>query len=58
MNVVHYWRDNVSKKYDFKNYDALDKRQFNLLIWNMVKNLSNNAEQVSSSPFSHYKDSK
>ena len=56
--MVHYWRDKVSKKYGFKNYDVLDKRQFNLLIWNMVKNLSNNAEQVSSSPLSYYKDSK
>lgn len=57
MDAVHYWRDKVSKKYGFKNYDVLDKRQLNLLIWNMVKNLSNNA-QVSVSSLSYHKDSK
>ncbi|WP_370574276.1 hypothetical protein [Methanomethylovorans sp.] len=47
----------MSKKYGFKSYNVLDKRQFNLLMWNMVKNLSNNAEQVSSS-ISYHKNSK
>ena len=51
-------RDKVSKKYGFKNYNVLDKRQFDLLIWNMMKSLSNNAEQVSSSSLSYHKDPK
>jgi hypothetical protein len=55
--MLHYWRDIVSKKYGFKNYDILDKRQLNLLTWNMVKSLSNTA-QVSASPLSYHKDSK
>ncbi|WP_321419611.1 hypothetical protein [uncultured Methanomethylovorans sp.] len=46
----------MSKKYGFKNYDVLDKRQLNLLTWNMVKSLSNNSGQFSSS--ASYKDSK
>lgn len=57
-NMVYYRRDKVSKKYGFKSYNVLDKRQFNLLMWNMMKTLSNNAEQVSSSSLSHCKDLK
>jgi len=38
----------VKKSYGLKNYTALDKRRFNLLVWNMVKSLSNSTEQVPS----------
>ncbi len=38
----------MSKKYGFKNYTVLDRRQFDLLMWNLMKTLSNNTEQVSS----------
>lgn len=55
--MIYYWRGKVTKKYGFKNYDILDKRQLNLLTWNMVKSLSNNA-QVSASLLSYHKDSK
>lgn len=56
-NMVYYRRDKVSKKYGFKSYNVLDKRQFNLLVWNIAKSLSNNV-QVSASPLSYHKDSK
>ncbi|OPY18689.1 MAG: hypothetical protein A4E24_01878 [Methanomethylovorans sp. PtaU1.Bin093] len=39
----------MSKKYGFKNYTVLDRRQFDLLMWNLMKTLSDNDEQVSSS---------
>lgn len=57
IDMIYYWRGKVTKKYGFKNYDILDKRQLNLLTWNMVKSLSNNA-QVSASLLSYHKDSK
>lgn len=38
-------RDKVNQKYGFKKHNALDKRQLNLVMWNMVKQMSNNAQQ-------------
>jgi len=46
---LHYRRNYMSKKYGFKNYTVLDRRQFDLLMWNLMKTLSDNDEQVSSS---------
>ncbi len=39
----------MSKKYGFKNYTVLDRRQFDLLMLNMMKTLSHNSEKVLSS---------
>jgi hypothetical protein len=55
---MSYQRDNMSRKNGFKNYFVLDKNQFNLLKWNIIKTLSNNAEQLSYSSLSGHNDKK
>lgn len=42
----------MSKKCGFKNYSVLDKRQFDLIMWNMIKSMSNNAKKVPPSSLS------
>jgi succinate dehydrogenase/fumarate reductase-like Fe-S protein len=49
---MYYWRNKMSKKYDFKNYTVLDRRQLDLLMLNMMKSLSNNSEKPFSSSHS------
>ncbi|WP_321418410.1 hypothetical protein [uncultured Methanomethylovorans sp.] len=38
----------MKKSYRLKNYTVLDKRRFNLLVWNMAKSWFNSTEQVPS----------
>jgi len=35
----------MNQKYGFKKQNALDRRQLNRVMWNMVKQMSNNAQQ-------------
>ncbi|MCC7575470.1 MAG: hypothetical protein KK926_01380 [Methanomethylovorans sp.] len=48
----------MNKKYGFRHYNVLDRRQFNLLMWNMMKSLSNSSEHVPSSSPSCRNDTK
>lgn len=35
----------MNQKYGFKKHTALDGRQLNLVMWNIVKQMSNNSQQ-------------
>ena len=48
----------MNQKYGFKKHNSLDRRQFNQIMWNLVKQMSNNAEHSLSPSSSCCKETK